>query len=349
MKIHQIALPHIPVNEEYVACAYQQKILKFAKMMTQRGHSVVTYAPSGSEVEGELVETHDPRGVNEDYKTKFFDIEWDANGPDFAPANAAVIEALRDRVEPYDLICVIGGVCQQPIAQAFPNNFVVEHGIGYRGVFANYKVFESYAWKHWVYGSIQNDNVKFYDTVIPNYFDLKDFPAGGGRGDYFLFVGRLIDRKGWRIAVDATERLGAKLIMAGQTGGELPELPDHVTHVGHVNAKERAELMGNALATFVPTTYIEPFGGVAVESMLCGTPVVATDAGAFVETVVPGVTGFRANLLSEFVQAAVAATSLNRETVRNVAVSRYSLNAVAPLYENYFDRLSTLYGEGWYS
>jgi hypothetical protein len=54
---------------------------------------------------------------------------------------------------------------------------VVELGIGYEGSFAKYRVFESYAWMHYTYGKIdQSDNGRFFDCVIPNYFNTEEFP-----------------------------------------------------------------------------------------------------------------------------------------------------------------------------
>jgi len=55
--------------------------------------------------------------------------------------------------------------------------------------------------------------------------------------------------------------------------------------MGSVGVEERANLLANAQVTLVPTTYLEPFGGVVIESMLAGTPVVTTDFGAFPELV----------------------------------------------------------------
>ena len=47
--------------------------------------------------------------------------------------------------------------------------------------------------------------------------------------------------------------------------------------MGSVGVKERANLLFNADAVIVPTTYIEPFGGVVIEAMLAGTPAITTD------------------------------------------------------------------------
>jgi hypothetical protein len=45
-----------------------------------------------------------------------------------------------------------------------------------------------------------------------------------------------------------------------------------VEHVGFATGQKRADLFGNAKAVFVPTTYIEPFGAVAIEAQMAGTP-----------------------------------------------------------------------------
>jgi glycosyltransferase involved in cell wall biosynthesis len=105
--------------------------------------------------------------------------------------------------------------------------------------------------------------------------------------------------------------------------------------------------MGGAAATLMPTIYVEPFGGVAVESMMCGTPVVTTDFGAFTETVVEGVSGYRFQTLQEAVDRTVLAMELDREAVRQHAVDLYSLDAVEPLYDRWFTNLDGLWGEGW--
>jgi glycosyltransferase involved in cell wall biosynthesis len=216
-------------------------------------------------------------------------------------------------------------------------------------VFAKYRVFESYAWMHSIYAGWKNPTTadgQFYDAVIPGYLEPEMFPLGDGKGDekgeYYLFIGRLIDRKGYRIAQEVCERLGKRLILAGPG-----EQSGYGEFVGSVGPEQRAKLMGGAIATFAPTLYVEPFGNVVIESQACGTPTITTDWGAFTENN-PESSGFRCRTLREFVQAAEGVKYLDRQKVRNRAVSLYNLDTIALQYEAYFQRLLTLWGDGWY-
>jgi glycosyltransferase involved in cell wall biosynthesis len=261
--------------------------------------------------------------------------------------NNNVISGIQERLEHQDFICLIAGYASKPIADEFPNEISVEFGIGYGGSFAQFKVFESYAWMHSCYGSKVTDphalDGKFYDTVIPSYIVEDDFPFQETSDDYYLYIGRLIERKGYQIAVDVCKHLGKRLLIAGQ--GTPPEYGEYV---GVVGTEERAKLMGGAIAVFTPTIYVEPFGTVAVEAMACGTPVISTDWGAFTETVIDGVTGFRCHTLQEFVDAAEAAKGLDRASIQAYAKGRYGLDAVGLMYDRYFKRLLSLWGNGWY-
>lgn len=364
LRFHVVSLPHTQTTKKYNACAYTEKVRKFCTMMKDLDHTVYLYSSEDNEA---LCDEHiacitkkeqeEMLGQN-DFHKEFFNVEWDPKLPYWQVMNTNAIKAIKQRAEKRDFICLIGGVCQKDIADAFPELINVEFGIGYSGVFSKYKVFESYAWMHYVYGLMRDDNGKFFDCVIPNYFETGDFPQGEGQGDYYLYLGRLIERKGIQIAIETTKRIGAKLLIAGQ--GVIDYKPgvlvtkegtyygEHIEYVGYADVKKRAELMGAAKAVFVPTTYLEPFGGVAIESMLCGSPIITTDFGAFTETNLHGKTGYRCHTLDDFIWAAKNAPKLDRSTISQYARSNYSTDRVKHMYNHYFAQLYTLWAEGWY-
>jgi glycosyltransferase involved in cell wall biosynthesis len=253
------------------------------------------------------------------------------------------------------------GTAHRPVAGYLADRelLVVETGIGYSGVWAPFRVFESWAWRTFLAAKDPTDDVRFYDEVIPRAYDPAAFPAGSGSGGYFLFVGRVTARKGPHIAAEACRRIGAKLVVAGQgvaavepgrivaTDGTV--LEGDVEYVGVVGAAERARLMGDAVAILTPTMYLEPFGGVSVEAQLTGTPAIVTRWGGLPENVVEGETGFACSMLREFTAAAEAAPSLDRGLIREHALDSWSFDALTPRWGAYLARLATLRGEGWYA
>jgi glycosyltransferase involved in cell wall biosynthesis len=340
-RLHLVSLPHTQTRREWSYCAYTEKVRKAATMMHKRGHEVYLYAPGATDAECTEFISTGPGPATPDV----VEPEWTLGY--FKPMNDRVVSELAGRLEPHDFICVIAGTCQQPIAEVFPAHMTVEFGIGYEGTFSPYRVFESYAWMHSVYGAQQGAmgaDGRFYDCVIPNYFEVNQFPPGQGAGGYLLYVGRLIDRKGVQVAVDVSKRTGVPLVLAGQG---TP--PDHGLHVGVVGPEDRARLMGAARALICPTLYVEPFGGVAVEAQLTGTPVLTTDWGAFTETVEDRRTGYRCRTLAEFCQGLERAPTLDRGYIRERAISLYSTEVVSGMYEEYFDRLAQLWDDGFYA
>lgn len=128
--------------------------------------------------------------------------------------------------------------------------------------------------------------------------------------------------------------------MAGQ-GEPWFESPN-CEFVGYVEPKQRNEFMRNAKAVFVPTLYLEAFGGVNVEAQLCGTPVITTDFGVFPETVINGVTGFRCSTLNDFVEAARNVSSLDPYVIRKHA-ERYLMENVKWEFQKWFDDCHQLF------
>lgn len=344
MTLHVVALPHTKIRKDYGQCAYTQKLVKFRQMFPD----ATLYANQGSE--GNVVQIYS----EEDLQRHFGEFDWYQKGEiykvDYNPSlaywrefNRKVIEEMEQRIAPRDLILLIAGQAQEEIADAFPNHISVEFGVGYEGVFSRFRVFESYAWMHHIYGLTQQKNGGFFDAVIPNYFDVADFPFSDTKDDYLLFMGRPVERKGIEIVRELGKR-GHRIIAAGIEKFE----GENIEWVGYADSKKRGKLMSRAKAMLVPTLYIGPFEGVNVEAQLCGTPVISTDFGAFHETVEQGRTGYRCKMLHHFIEATNMVHGLDYHYIRDRATKLYALESIKRQYEDYFDQLFTLWGKGWY-
>jgi glycosyltransferase involved in cell wall biosynthesis len=87
----------------------------------------------------------------------------------------------------------------------------------------------------------------------------------------------------------------------------------------------------------------------AVEAMLCGTPVVAVDYGAMTETVVAGVSGFHCHTLQDWIDGIHNAANLDRRAIATIARTLWSLEACGARYDKIFRQLNDLYRCGWYT
>jgi glycosyltransferase involved in cell wall biosynthesis len=95
---------------------------------------------------------------------------------------------------------------------------------------------------------------------------------------------------------------------------------------------------------------VEPFGGVQIENLLCGTPTITSDWGAFAENNIEGVTGYRCRTFDDYVQAAINCWNekIKFENCRKQGLN-FTLDAIAPKYEKFFNDVLNIYEcEGWY-
>ena len=171
--------------------------------------------------------------------------------------------------------------------------------------------------------------------VIHHGVDPQGFTVGPG-GDYCLFLGRMAAEKGPHRAIAAARRAGVRLVLAGKLREPwehlffekevAPLLGDDVEYVGEVSQAEKERLLGGARATLFPIRWNEPFGLVMLESMACGTPVLAYAEGAAPEVVDDGRTGFLCRDEREMAEAIAATGDIDRATCRAAVEGYFSMD-----------------------
>ena len=119
----------------------------------------------------------------------------------------------------------------------------------------------------------------------PNALNVDLYPFHLGHDDYLLFLGRMNAEKGAHRAIEVAREAGVPLRLAGKCREPLeqayfdtqvrPHLGDAIEYVGEVSHADKVELLA-ARATIFPIDWEEPFGLVMIESLACGTPVIAT-------------------------------------------------------------------------
>lgn len=351
--LHMIGIFHTIHSSAFSHCAFTGKALRFSKMMKPFGYKVVEYANAGSESEAdEKVEMMDTATFQKFYggrkETDFFGDVAIIGSPGHKEFEKHLLPALKERVGPRDIICHPFGESHDSVVKEFPRNFHVETGIGYPNLMRDsFKIFESYAWLHYHLGKEKRQG-SHYDFVIPNYFDLADWEPKYEHGDYIAFLGRIGTSKGLDTIYEIAKRIDMKIILHGQ-GDPLPWSHPNVEYRGPISGRARSEFLRNAYCAIMPTTFVEPFGGSGVEAMLCGTPLVAVDYGAFTETVQIGVTGFRCKVLKQWLGAIQSVRKLDRKIVAEVTRRKYSLETCGAMYDSAFRQIDDLNEYGWYT
>lgn len=360
MKIHVTGLPHTAPTRAFDWCAYTAKVRRWATMLGGLGYDVTIYGGVPAP-DCQLKYVPATMVANAaDWWPEWDDSKvwpgWDASAPWWKLTNDRIASAIANNFETGDVVAITAGRAQQPIADHLAwacgahNMTVIEWAVGYSGTFTDRRVFESYAWRHHVQGLIGGASGQWvvmgnlYDTVIPNFFLPDEYEDGGGLDDYLLYIGRRTQEKGCEIVNEIAKH--HRVLIAGQGGYPIPNADEDL---GVILGEEKRHLFANARGVIVPTLYIEPFGGVAVEAMLNGTPVITTDFGAFTETVLDGVTGLRCASLADFLEAAEHIGGLDRVATRQWARARFTAEAVVPAWEAWLEYVTDYTaGRFWY-
>lgn len=186
-----------------------------------------------------------------------------------------------------------------------------------------------------------------YEATVYHGIDLSLFDFREEPGDYLLFFGRFHHDKGAQEAIEIAQKAGKKLIMAGIIQDEVyfeahvkPHLDGSaVEYVGPADPVQRNQLMGKAYALLHPINFDEPFGLSVVESMACGTPVIAFNRGSMPEVVEAGRTGFLVNHIDQAVAKVAEVPKLKRADCHAWVEERFSVDRMVDDYIGVYERI----------
>lgn len=192
-----------------------------------------------------------------------------------------------------------------------------------------------------------------YIATVYNGVNLGDYPfVENPRGDYLLWVGRIVEKKGPLTAIQVAKSVGLPLQMAAAIdpidqdyfdSSIKPHIDgNNVIFHGELSHRELVDLYGNARATLYPITWHEPFGLVVIESMACGTPVVAYDMGSMPEIIEHAKTGFIIPVstgIDGLTQGIRTLDKLKRLDCRRRVETHFSADTMVDAYVNVYEKI----------
>jgi glycosyltransferase involved in cell wall biosynthesis len=166
-------------------------------------------------------------------------------------------------------------------------------------------------------------------------------------GKYLAFLGRVSEEKGIAAAIEIAKRVGMKLKIAAKVDVDNEQyFRDHVVHllnhpliefIGEIGEDKKSDFLGGATALLFPIAWPEPFGLVLIESMACGTPVIAFRAGSVPEIIEDGENGFIVSTIDEACAALGRVNELSRARCRHVFEKRFTARTMAKNYVRVYE------------
>ncbi len=194
-------------------------------------------------------------------------------------------------------------------------------------------------------------NANFAGTVYHGLPTSLHTPNLKPSGDYVAFLGRISPEKRLDRAIRIARAAGIPIRIAAKIDKADREYYEHeikpmlslpgVEFIGEINDRQKPEFLGNARAMLFPIDWPEPFGIVMIESMACGTPVLAFRNGSVPEVIDDGMSGFIVDSEEEAVSVLQQTVNLDRRQVRRRFEERFSATRMAEDYVEIYEKLLT--------
>ena len=338
MKIAQVS----PLFESVPPKGYggtERVISYLTEELVRQGHEVTLFASGDSQTSARLVST-----VSESVRHSVLDQSWLAY-------HLVQMDLVAEMADEFDVIHFHTDFLQFPLTRHFATPHVTTlHGrldLPYLALL--YRHFSDQPlisisdsqrkplpWANWL--------STIYHGMPPDQYKLECKP-----GEYFLFVGRLSPEKRVDRAIDIAIQCGRPIYIAAKINKSeetyfketIKPLLRHplVTYIGEVGETEKRELLEHAIALLFPIDWPEPFGLVMIESLSCGTPVIAYAHGSVPEIVEDGVSGFVVTNQEEAVRAARRIESISRQDCRAAFERRFTAQSMAANHLDAYGRL----------
>lgn len=187
-----------------------------------------------------------------------------------------------------------------------------------------------------------------YSRTIHHGIDLTQFDFQADPDDYLLFFGRIHPDKGALEAIKIAKACDKPLILAGIIQDEdyychhiKPHLDNQrITYIGSVGSVQRSMVLGKALALLHPIQFDEPFGLSVIESMACGTPVIAFNRGSMPEIIEHEKNGFLALGNDDAVKQVNQIKTINRADCRQTVIDRFTVDKMLDQYCEVYDLIT---------
>ncbi len=213
--------------------------------------------------------------------------------------------------------------------------------------------------------------------TIHHGIEVTDFPFNEkpDKGSYLFTIGRLTRDKGQDKAIELAKKTGSKLIIAGCIQNKvadreffaglknsidllvevdkypvdnnyydrvikpLLDCDKQIVYIGEISDEHKKKWYRHARATLFPIQWGEPFGLVLLESMACGTPILAFKAGAVPEIVVDGKTGFVVDCLTDMIGAVDRIGRIDPGECRKHVQDHFSITRMANQYSELYQQI----------
>jgi glycosyltransferase involved in cell wall biosynthesis len=197
-------------------------------------------------------------------------------------------------------------------------------------------IWDAYPWFHHAVSAASAATFPTRGALAPilHGIDVESFDVGEPEG-YLLFLGRFSPAKGADRAIQAAQRAGRRLILAGKVDASDADHAreaieplidgDRVRYVGEADAMTKGRLLAGADALLFPIEWDEPFGLVMIEALASGTPVIGFRRGSVPEIVEDGRTGFVVDDVEAMADAIGRLDEIDRRACRLAAERRFTV------------------------